>query len=70
MKKASSYSLARSEWQWNVPKKFNMGVSICDNQDQNSTALIVPQENGRQVEYTFGELKKQSPRQERVDGLG
>ena len=62
MKKASSYSLARSEWQWNVPKKFNMGVSICDNQDQNSTALIVPQENGRQVEYTFGELKKQSNR--------
>ena len=60
MKKVSSYSQAYNEWQWIIPQHFNMGVSICDAQNQSATALIVPQINGAQLEYSFGDLRKES----------
>ena len=60
MKKVSSYSQAVNEWQWVIPQQFNMGVCICDAQDQSAIALIVPQKNRTQFEYTFGDLRKES----------
>ena len=60
MKKVSSYSQAVNEWQWIIPQQFNMGVCICDAQDQSAIALIVPQKNRTQFEYSFGDLRKES----------
>jgi len=60
MKKVSSYSQAYNEWQWIIPQHFNMGVCICDAQNQSATALIVPHINGTQRKYSFGELRNES----------
>ena len=60
MKKVSSYSQAYNEWQWIIPQHFNMGVSICDAQNQSATALIVPYINGTERKYSFGDLRKES----------
>ncbi len=57
---AQSYDEAFGNWRWEVPDRFNMGVSICDVQDQKATALIVPQEDGGRIEYSFGDLKKRA----------
>ena len=60
MKIAGSYNEAFNDWRWEVPERFNMGVSICDVQDQAATALIVPQDDGGRIEYSFGDLKKRA----------
>ncbi|MDE0780112.1 MAG: AMP-binding protein [Alphaproteobacteria bacterium] len=62
MKKTDSYARACAEWTWDIPERFNMGVSVCDVQNQSATALIVPQQDGGQRDYSFGDLKKLSSR--------
>ena len=62
MKTADSYAQACAEWTWDIPERFNMGVSVCDVQNQSATALIVPQQDGGQRDYTFGDLKQLSGR--------
>ena len=59
MKISESYAQAWGDWRWEVPERFNMGVSVCDAQNPNATALIVPQPDGRQRDYSFGDLKQQ-----------
>jgi acetyl-CoA synthetase len=59
---AASYAEACANWRWTVPDRFNMGVSVCDRQKQDATALIVPQPDGGRRDYTFGDLKKLSSR--------
>ncbi|MFT6673809.1 MAG: hypothetical protein ACJAVZ_005311, partial [Afipia broomeae] len=48
VKTADSYAQACAEWTWDIPERFNMGVSVCDVQNQSATALIVPQQDGGQ----------------------
>jgi acetyl-CoA synthetase len=62
MKIAETYEQAFNDWTWDVPERFNMGVSVCDAQDQKATALIVPQPDGGRRGYTFGDLKALSSR--------
>ena len=62
MKVSESYADAWGDWRWEVPERFNMGVSVCDAQDPNATALIVPQPDGGRRDYTFGDLKQLSSR--------
>jgi len=62
VKIAGSYDEAFNSWVWDIPDRFNMGVSVCDEQNQTATALIVPQPDGGRREYTFGDLKKLSSR--------
>ena len=62
MKISESYAQAWGDWRWEVPERFNMGVSVCDAQNPNATALIVPQPDGRQRDYSFGDLKQLSSR--------
>ena len=57
MKISETYDEAWGDWRWEVPDRFNMGVSVCDAQDAKATALIVPQPDGGRREYCFGELK-------------
>ena len=62
MKISETYEQAWGDWRWDVPDRFNMGVSVCDAQDAKATALIVPQPDGGRREYTFGDLKALSSR--------
>ena len=62
MKIAQTYDEAWGDWRWDVPDRFNMGVSVCDVQNQKATALIVPQPDGGRREYSFGDLKALSSR--------
>jgi acetyl-CoA synthetase len=62
VKISESYADAWGNWRWEVPERFNMGVSVCDAQDPNATALIVPQPDGGRRDYTFGDLKQLSSR--------
>jgi acetyl-CoA synthetase len=59
---ASSYADAFGNWRWEVPERFNMGVSVCDAQNPDALALIVPQPDGGRRDYTFGDLKRLSNR--------
>jgi len=62
MKVSETYAEAWGDWRWEVPERFNMGVSVCDAHDPSATALIVPQPDGGRREYTFGDLKQLSSR--------
>ena len=62
MKISETYDQAWGDWRWEVPDRFNMGVSVCDAQNPKATALIVPQPDGGRREYTFGDLKALSSR--------
>ncbi|MGB0571461.1 MAG: AMP-binding protein [Alphaproteobacteria bacterium] len=62
MKISKTYAEAWGDWRWDVPERFNMGVSVCDAHDPNKTALIVPQPDGGQRDYSFGDLKQLSSR--------
>ena len=62
MQIATSYAEACANWRWEIPERFNMGVSVCDRQAPEALALIVPQPDGGRRDYTFGDLKKLSSR--------
>lgn len=59
---AASYAEACANWRWEVPDRFNMGVSVCDRQNPDALALIVPQPDGGRHDYSFGNLKRLSSR--------
>ena len=62
MKVAQDYAEAWRDWRWEIPERFNMGVSVCDAQNPAATALIVPQPDGGRRDYSFGDLKQLSNR--------
>jgi len=62
VKPAASYQEMRARHRWRIPKRFNMGVAICDRQRQRDVALIHPQPDGGVRKYTFGDLKRLSNR--------
>ena len=62
MKPAASYDAMCAQHKWRIPKRFNMGVAVCDKQRQRDVALIHPLANDEVREYTFGDLKRLSNR--------
>lgn len=61
----ATYKEVKDAFQWRIPERFNMGVSVCDRHadtDPERTALIVETESGDVVQYSFLALKRLSNR--------
>lgn len=62
MKRPTSYEELIKNFAWDIPKRYNMGVDVCDkwaNQDETKTAII-DITSGDRKDVSFGELKKSS----------
>ncbi|MDN5896801.1 MAG: AMP-binding protein [Nocardioides sp.] len=57
----ATYDSVTEQFQWPIPKYFNIGTACSDLQDQNALALIEVVD-GRSREYSFGDLTEQSNR--------
>lgn len=57
-----SYSSLYQNFDWNLPKQYNIGVDVVDRHaaDPSKLALIYEQENGDVQRYTFSDIKKSS----------
>ncbi|NVK17924.1 MAG: AMP-binding protein [Methylocystaceae bacterium] len=61
LKKNNNYEDIYESFQWDVPKYFNMGVSVCDHHADltpDKVALIVEQADGFIERYSFEELRR------------
>jgi len=57
----SNYHQLYSNFKWNIPEKFNIGISCCDKYAENNPdkiALIYEYENGNIINFTFREIQK------------
>jgi len=57
---AETYEDVYSQFSWNIPNKFNMGIDVCDKHaaaTPNKPGLIVADPNGKDIIYTFKHLK-------------
>ena len=59
-----TYEEVYNNFQWDIPKQYNIGVDICDKwaSDKSRLALIYLDENQREYKYTYWELMVQSNR--------
>jgi acetyl-CoA synthetase len=59
-----TYAAIRSQFKWNVPEHFNIGVDICDKWagDTQRLALIYETKDGTVTRYTFSQLERLSNR--------
>lgn len=57
-----SYDAVKAAFQWQIPEYYNIGVDVCDRQDQAATAIIYREADGSVAKYSFGDLKKLSNR--------
>ena len=59
-----SYDEIVQAFRWRVPKRYNIGVDVCDKHagDRDRLALIHEDESGRATTYTFARLKELSNR--------
>lgn len=64
LSRAESYKQLVSQFQWQVPAAFNIGVDACDKWADGSgrVALIYEKSDGAQTRYTFDDIKAQSNR--------
>jgi acetyl-CoA synthetase len=64
LSRAESYKQLVSQFQWQVPADFNIGVDACDKWAHGSgrVALIYEKSDGAQTRYTFDDIKAQSNR--------
>jgi len=64
LSRAESYKQLVSQFQWQVPAAFNIGVDACDKWADGSArvALIYEKSDGAQTRYTFDDIKAQSNR--------
>ena len=64
LSRADSYAQLASQFQWQVPAAYNIGVDACDKWADGSgrLALIYEKSDGAQTRYTFDEIKAQSNR--------
>lgn len=64
LSRAESYKQLVSQFQWQVPAEFNIGVDACDKWADGSgrLALIYEKSDGAQTRYTFDDIKAQSNR--------
>jgi acetyl-CoA synthetase len=59
----ATYADVRRATRWDIPAYFNMGVDVCDKhaaQTPNKTALIVEDEHGHVVRYSFRAVQRLS----------
>ncbi|SSW69149.1 acyl-CoA synthetase [Achromobacter agilis] len=64
LSRADSYTQLASQFQWQVPAAYNIGVDACDKWADGSgrLALIYEKSDGAQSRYTFDQIKAQSSR--------
>ena len=62
LKAAGDYRSVYDGFRWEIPDYYNIGVDICDRQDQGATALIFRDQNGAVTRHSFGDLKRLSNR--------
>lgn len=64
LSRADSYQQLVSQFQWQVPAAYNIGVDACDKWADGSgrLALIYEKSDGAQSRYTFDDIKAQSNR--------
>lgn len=64
LSRADSYTQLASQFQWQVPESYNIGVDACDKWADGSSrlALIYEKSDGAQSRYTFDEIKALSNR--------
>lgn len=64
LSRAESYKQLVSQFQWQVPERFNIGVDACDKWADGSgrLALIFEKSDGAQTRYSFDDIKAQSNR--------
>ena len=64
LSRADSYTQLASQFQWQVPAAYNIGVDACDKWADGSgrLALIYEQSDGAQSRYTFDQIKTLSNR--------
>jgi acetyl-CoA synthetase len=61
----ATYAEVRRATRWQIPERFNMGADVCDKhaaRTPENTALIVEDENGRTMRYSFGAIRQLSNR--------
>lgn len=57
---AENYEALCSQFAWEIPERFNIGVAICDRwaeEEPDREALIFAEEDGDTARYTYGDLK-------------
>jgi acetyl-CoA synthetase len=64
LKKKNTYDEVYKSFRWRVPKKYNIGVDICDKwaDERYRLALIYEDEDGKSEKFTFWDLKGLSNR--------
>ncbi len=64
LKKKNTYDEVYKSFRWQVPKKYNIGVDICDKwaDERYRLALIYEDEDGKSEKFTFWDLKGLSNR--------
>ena len=64
LSRADSYAQLASQFQWQVPAAYNIGVDACDKWADGSgrLALIYEKSDGAQSRYTFDQIKALSNR--------
>ncbi|SFS20308.1 AMP-binding protein [Yoonia litorea] len=63
--KADTYALTREGFRWDIPERYNLGVSICDRHAEtrpDQTAVIDVAETGARAVYSFVQLRDASNR--------
>ncbi|CTQ56599.1 Acetyl-coenzyme A synthetase [Roseibium album] len=58
-----SYEELRTQFVWEIPERFNIGVAICDqwaDREPDREALVFAEEGGETVSYSYGDLKRLS----------
>jgi len=60
--RAASYEAVVEAFRWSVPHRYNIGVDVCDRQDESALALIHLDDAGRTRHYRFGDLGRQASR--------
>jgi len=60
----ADYASVRSDFVWNVPTHFNIGVDVCDKwaDDPDRLALMYRRRDGSRRDYSFAQLKRLSNR--------
>ena len=58
------YATVRSDFVWDVPTYFNIGVDVCDKwaDDPDRLALMYRRRDGSRRDYTFAQIKRLSNR--------
>lgn len=61
--RADSYERLRAEFRWSIPRRYNIGVDVCDRHARdNPLALISVQDDGSERRYGFDDLRSWSNR--------